>query len=61
MTVPAPTIVQPNPAFEAQVARRAEQLCRSAEPHTSAGVCAIHESEARRQLFDQWQREGGGA
>lgn len=61
MTVPAPTITAPNPAFEAQVARRARDLCVKAEPHTSTGVCAVHESEARRQLFDQWQREGGGA
>lgn len=62
MTVPAPMITAPNPAFLAAVARRARDLCVRAEPHASpGGVCAIHESEARRQLFDQWQREGGGS
>ena len=60
--VPSPTIVVPNPAFVAAVERRAAQLCAAAEPHSApparhrADFCILHESEARRQLFDAYER-----
>ena len=33
------------------VARRANQLCRRAEPHTDSAPCPAHVHEAQRQLF----------
>lgn len=45
--------------------RRAEKLCRAAEPHPQGatwegepGVCAGHEDEARRQLRDEGEQPG---
>lgn len=54
--VPAPTITVPHPAFEAEVDRRGWKLCAAAEPHAVDGPCVLHLSEARRQLFDAYQR-----
>ena len=42
-----PSAIPPVPG---DVARRATQLCRRAEPHTDAWPCPSHLSEAARQL-----------
>lgn len=38
-------------ADQAEIARRAHQLCRRAEPHTEVVPCAVHLHEAQRQLL----------
>jgi hypothetical protein len=40
-----------SPGDRRLVARRANQLCRRAEPHTDSIPCAAHLHEAQRQLF----------
>ena len=37
-------------AEERELVRRANQLCRRAEPHTEVVPCAAHLHEAQRQL-----------
>jgi hypothetical protein len=39
-----------DPAVERELVRRANQLCRRAEPHTDRSPCAAHRAEAHRQL-----------
>jgi hypothetical protein len=38
-------------AEEREIVRRANQLCRRAEPHTESAPCPAHLHEAQRQLF----------
>jgi hypothetical protein len=38
-------------ADDREVVRRAELLCRRAEPHADSVPCAAHLQEAHRQLF----------
>lgn len=61
--IPAPTRTIPNPDFEEAVERRARRLCIATEPHRpiSAMPCALHLSEARRALFDEWHRQEASA
>jgi hypothetical protein len=46
-----PIISDMTAAQEREVVRRANQLCRRAEPHTESVPCAAHLHEAQRQLF----------
>lgn len=41
-----------SPSDQRQVIRRADQLCRRAEPHADEAPCRAHLHEAQRQLFD---------
>ena len=43
--------LEPDPALQREVVRRATQLCRRAEPHAEQSPCAGHLTEANRQLF----------
>lgn len=38
-------------ADESEIVRRAEHLCRRAEPHAESVPCQAHVHEAQRQLF----------
>jgi len=40
-----------SPGDQRSVVRRADQLCRRAEPHTHSAPCPVHVHEAQRQLF----------
>jgi hypothetical protein len=40
-----------DPKADRELVRRADQLCRRAEPHTDRSPCAAHLAEAQRQLL----------
>ena len=40
-----------DPKADPELVRRADQLCRRAEPHTDRSPCAAHLAEAQRQLL----------
>jgi hypothetical protein len=45
----------PSQTWEAEVLARAVSLCNADEPHARRELpCALHRSEARRQLMDRW-------
>lgn len=61
--IPAPTITRTNPEFTREVDKRAVALCKA---HTDGEAfdnhCPLipeHWQEARRQLLEEWQRQGG--
>jgi hypothetical protein len=64
VTIPSPTITQPNPAFEAAIQRRAHKLCSESEPHLKRPdepPCVWHWAEARKALALAWlAQEAGG-
>lgn len=65
MTIPAPTITRPNPAFERAVDLRTVALCRAHSDDGSFNThCpdqTAHWQEARRQLLMEFQsQEYGG-